>query len=50
MFPAAFQRRVAKERLGVTADEIPGGHMVALANPAGLAEQLDRYAAEVRPG
>jgi pimeloyl-ACP methyl ester carboxylesterase len=50
MFPAAFQRRVAKERLGIDADEIRGGHMVALANPTGLAEQLDRYAAEVRPG
>jgi pimeloyl-ACP methyl ester carboxylesterase len=50
MFPAAFQRRVAKERLGIDADEIPGGHMVALANPTGLAERLDRYAAEVRPG
>jgi len=50
MFPAAFQRRVAKERLGLEADEIPGGHMVALANPTGLAEQLDRYAAELRPG
>ena len=50
MFPAAFQRRVAKERLGIDADQIPGGHMVALANPTGLAERLDRYAAEVRPG
>ena len=50
MFPAAFQRRVAKERLGIDADEIRGGHMVALANPTGLAEQLDGYAAEIRPG
>ena len=45
MFPAAFQRRVAQERLGITPDTIPGGHMVALSNPMGLAEQLDRYAA-----
>ena len=45
MFPAAFQRRVAQERLGITPDTIPGGHMVALSNPVGLAEQLDRYAA-----
>jgi pimeloyl-ACP methyl ester carboxylesterase len=50
MFPAAFQRRVARERLGITADEIAGGHMVALANPKGLAERLDRYAAEVSRG
>jgi hypothetical protein len=45
MFPAAFQRRVAQERLGITPDVIPGGHMVALSNPEGLADQLDRYAA-----
>ena len=45
MFPAAFQRRVAQDRLGITPDTIAGGHMVALSNPAGLAEQLDRYAA-----
>ncbi|HEU5203565.1 MAG TPA: alpha/beta hydrolase [Candidatus Limnocylindrales bacterium] len=50
MFPATFQRRVAQERLGITADEIAGGHMVALANPKGLAERLHRYAAEVSRG
>ena len=50
MFPAAFQRRVARERLGIEADEIAGGHMVALANPKGLAERVDRYAAEVSRG
>jgi pimeloyl-ACP methyl ester carboxylesterase len=49
MFPAVFQRRVARERLGIDAEQIRGGHMVALANPKGLAERLDRYAAEVRP-
>jgi pimeloyl-ACP methyl ester carboxylesterase len=50
MFPAAFQRRVAQERLGITPDTIPGGHMVALSNPEGLADRLDRYAAaELRP-
>jgi pimeloyl-ACP methyl ester carboxylesterase len=50
MFPAVFQRRVARERLGLDSDEIPGGHMVALANPKGLAERLDRYVAEVNRG
>jgi pimeloyl-ACP methyl ester carboxylesterase len=50
MFPAAFQRRVARERLGLDTDEIAGGHMVALANPEGLAERLDRYAREISPG
>ncbi|MDQ6850666.1 MAG: alpha/beta hydrolase [Actinomycetota bacterium] len=41
-FPADFQRRVAKERLGVDADLIRGGHLVALANPSGLADYLVR--------
>jgi pimeloyl-ACP methyl ester carboxylesterase len=39
-FPAEFQRRVAKDRLGVDADVLPGGHLIALSNPAGLAEYL----------
>ena len=44
-FPAEFQRRVAKDRLGLDADEIPGGHLVALSNPSGLADRLVAYAA-----
>ncbi|MFJ9917098.1 alpha/beta fold hydrolase [Actinacidiphila glaucinigra] len=43
LFPAAFQRRVARERLGVEADVLPGGHLVALANPEGLADLLVGY-------
>ncbi len=39
-FPAAFQRRVAQERLGLPADVIPGGHLLALANPSGVADYL----------
>jgi pimeloyl-ACP methyl ester carboxylesterase len=46
-FPAAFQRRIAKDRLGVDVDEIPGGHLVALSNPLGLAERLHQYDAEI---
>jgi pimeloyl-ACP methyl ester carboxylesterase len=42
-FPADFQVRVAKERLGVTPDVIPGGHLVALANPTGVADLLVSY-------
>ena len=49
-FPAEFQRRVAKERLGIDADQIPGGHLVALSNPVGLADRLTSYAAELRNG
>ncbi len=33
LFPAAFMRRVALERLGIVPDEIPGCHCVALATP-----------------
>src|SRR5207249_5811973 len=32
LFPVDFQRRVARERLGIEADEIGGGHLVTLAN------------------
>ena len=39
-FPAEFQRRVARERLGISADEMPGGHLVALSQPAELATRL----------
>jgi pimeloyl-ACP methyl ester carboxylesterase len=46
LFPAAFLRRVAKERLGVTPDEIDGGHTPALSRPRELADRLEAYAAE----
>jgi pimeloyl-ACP methyl ester carboxylesterase len=45
-FPIEFQRRVAQERLQVSVDELPGGHLLALANPCGLADQLLGYARE----
>ena len=40
LFPAGFQRRVAQERLEVAADVLPGGHLIALANPHGVADYL----------
>jgi pimeloyl-ACP methyl ester carboxylesterase len=46
LFPANFQCRVAKERLGIDAVVIPGGHLLALANPVQLAEQLEIVAAQ----
>ncbi len=46
-FPADFQRRVARDRLGLDADEIPGGHLVALSNPSTLAHKLIEYAAQL---
>lgn len=47
-FPAEFQRRVARERLGSEPHEMPGGHLVALSRPEDLAERLAAYAAELR--
>ena len=48
-FPAEFQRRVARERLGVAADEMPGGHLLALSQPSELTARLVGYAAAVAP-
>jgi pimeloyl-ACP methyl ester carboxylesterase len=46
LFPPAYIRRVARERLGITPDEIDGGHTPALSRPAELASRLDAYIAE----
>jgi pimeloyl-ACP methyl ester carboxylesterase len=46
-FPADFQRRIAVERLGITPDELPGGHLLALSRPVELADLLAGYWAEV---
>jgi pimeloyl-ACP methyl ester carboxylesterase len=43
MFPADFQRRVTRERLGIDPDEIDGGHYIALSRPRELAERLERF-------
>jgi pimeloyl-ACP methyl ester carboxylesterase len=48
MFVAEWARRHARERLGIEADEIDGGHYVALSRPRELAERLDAYASGVR--
>lgn len=40
LFPIGFQRAVARSRLDRAVDEIAGGHLVALSNPRGLADQL----------
>lgn len=39
-FPVAFQRRVARERLGVEADVLPGGHLLPLVQPRLVADYL----------
>jgi pimeloyl-ACP methyl ester carboxylesterase len=48
LFPAEFMRQVVHDRLGITPDEIDGGHLVALSRPKELAERLDRYVTEQR--
>jgi pimeloyl-ACP methyl ester carboxylesterase len=40
LFPAEFQRRVARDRLGIEAGLLPGGHLIALAEPGPLAGYL----------
>jgi pimeloyl-ACP methyl ester carboxylesterase len=42
-FSAEFMRRVVKERLGITPDEMDGGHLPAFARPTELARRLDAY-------
>src|SRR5215470_8930349 len=39
-FPAGFQQALARDRLGIEADVLPGGHLIALAQPARLAGYL----------
>ena len=40
LFPLDFQRRVARERLGLEVDEMAGGHVPMLARPDELARRL----------
>lgn len=46
-FPAEFMRRVVKDRLGITPDEMDSGHLPALAKPMELVERLEVYRAEL---
>jgi pimeloyl-ACP methyl ester carboxylesterase len=41
LFPLGFQRRVARERLDLDVDEMPGGHLPMLSRPVELARRLD---------
>ncbi len=42
-FPPEFQRRIARDRLGLSTRLLPGGHLIALARPKPLAELLLRW-------
>jgi pimeloyl-ACP methyl ester carboxylesterase len=44
-FPAPFMRRVVRERLGITPDEMDGGHLPALSRPKDLVDRLEAYRA-----
>lgn len=46
-FPADFLRRVVRERLGITPDEMAGGHLPALSRPAELVDRLEAYRLEL---
>jgi pimeloyl-ACP methyl ester carboxylesterase len=49
-FPLEFQRRVARERLGLDVVELPGGHLTALSEPEAVAgAMLDFEAGADRP-
>ena len=41
-FPAEFQRRVVRERLGIVPDEMDGGHLPALSRPQELVGRLQQ--------
>ena len=39
-FPLEFQRRVARERIGIDVTEVPGGHLNALSEPEAVTQAL----------
>lgn len=47
-FPVGFQQALARERLGVQADVLPGGHLLALSHPDELARTCSRSEARSR--
>jgi pimeloyl-ACP methyl ester carboxylesterase len=50
MFTADWARRHARERLGIEADEMDGGHYISISRPGDLAERLDAYADDLSDG
>jgi hypothetical protein len=39
-FPVGFQQALARDRLGINAEVLPGGHLISLSQPARLASYL----------
>ncbi len=50
MFPARWARNHARERLGIEADEIDGGHYITLSRPHDLARRVDAYVGAAEAG
>jgi pimeloyl-ACP methyl ester carboxylesterase len=50
MFPADFQRRIVRERLGIVPDEMDGGHLPAMSHPKELADRLAAYWTDLSKG
>lgn len=48
LFPAEFQERIARERVGVAPDFVDGGHLAAMSQPRQVARLLDSYAHELQ--
>jgi pimeloyl-ACP methyl ester carboxylesterase len=46
-FPADFQRRLAGERLGLSIELVPGGHLAAMAHPVQIADLLEACSDQV---
>lgn len=47
MFPSAWARRHAQDRLGIDPDEMDGGHYISLSRPRELADRLVGYASSL---
>jgi pimeloyl-ACP methyl ester carboxylesterase len=48
LFPPAWVRRVVRDRLGITPDEIDSGHCAALSRPRELADRLEAYRGAIK--
>jgi hypothetical protein len=49
LFPAAWVRRVVRDRLGITPDELDSGHTPALSHPRELTDKLESLLSEPPP-